>query len=192
MDALRDLLSRDVVAAAPGLLGYDLVFGALRGRIVETEAYRVDDPACHAYGKTKMKNMVMFGPPGHAYVYFNYGVHWMLNVSAHAAGDPAAVLIRAVRPLAGLDVLRDRRPGIGDVELTNGPGKLCRAFGITDAQNGMDLLNLSSPLHLEPGEPVSEIWSGPRVGIAKGKGHETPWRFITRAESEWSSRPRAR
>jgi len=192
-EALRDLLRRDVVAAAPALLGATLVRGAIRARIVETEAYRAaDDPACHAYRKTTMRNMVMFGEPGYAYVYLNYGMHWMLNISAHPEGDAAAVLIRAAEPLAGIEEMRANRPGIADAELLTGPGKLCRALGITRDDNGVDLLDPSTQLRIEPGEPVLTVVTGPRIGIAEGKGHEIPWRFMEADRMQWVSRPRPR
>lgn len=187
---LRDLLRRDVVAAAPALLGATLVYGEMRARIVETEAYRADDPACHAYRKTTMRNMVMFGEPGYAYIYLNYGMHWMLNISAHEPGDPAAVLVRAAEPIAGIETMRENRPRVSDAELINGPGKLCRAFGITREQNGVDLLG-TGELRIEPTpSPVVEVLTGPRIGIAEGKGHEIPWRFMDAERLRWISRPR--
>lgn len=190
-EEMRDLLRRDVVAAAPALVGAILVRGEMRARIVETEAYRAaDDPACHAYRKTTMRNMVLFGPPGLAYVYFNYGMHWMLNISAHPDGDAAGILFRAAEPLAGLDEMRANRPGIADRELLTGPGKLCKAFGIDREFNGLDLLDPASELRLEIGEPVSRIVTGPRIGIAEGKGHEIPWRFMDSDRLGWVSRPR--
>lgn len=188
---MRDLLNRDVVAATPALLGAILVRGEMRARIVETEAYRAaDDPACHAYRKTTMRNMVLFGPPGLAYVYLNYGMHWMLNISAHPDGDAAGILFRAAEPLAGLEEMRANRPGIADKELLTGPGKLCKAFGITRDLNGIDLLDPTSELRLELGEPVENVVIGPRIGIAEGKGHDTPWRFMDGDRLEWVSRPR--
>src|ERR1044072_5351328 len=110
VEELRPILERDVVAASSALLGWDIVCGDLRARIVETEAYRHDDPACHAYGKSKMKNMALYAEPGRAYIYFAYGNHWMLNVVCHREGDAAAVLIRAARPLSGLGEMFARRP----------------------------------------------------------------------------------
>jgi DNA-3-methyladenine glycosylase len=190
---MRDLLNRDVVAATPALLGAILVRGEMRARIVETEAYRAaDDPACHAYRKTTMRNMVLFGPPGLAYVYLNYGMHWMLNISAHPDGDAAGILFRAAEPLTGLEEMRANRPGIKDAELLTGPGKLCKAFGITRDLNGIDLLDPSSELRLELSEPVENVVIGPRIGIAEGKGHDTPWRFMDGDRLEWVSRPRPR
>lgn len=190
IEELRHLLERDVVAAAPALLGWDLVLGSMRARIVETEAYRHDDPACHAYGKTKMKNMALYAEPGRAYVYFAYGSHWMLNVVCHAQGDAAAVLIRAAKPIAGQSEMRERRPKAKrEEDLLSGPGKLAAAFGITSEHNMLDLLDPKSVLHLEPGSEVAEVISGPRIGIAEGKAHDYPWRFIDRQELRWASKP---
>jgi len=136
-----------------------------------------------------MRNMALFGEPGHAYIYFNYGVHWMLNVTAHEPGRGAGVLIRAAEPIEGLDEMRANR-GVEKVgDLLSGPGKLCRALEITKAENGLDLLDGNPVLRLEVGETVSEIAVGPRVGIAVGKGHETPWRFIDAARVRWASKP---
>lgn len=187
MPDLRKLLARDVLRAAPALLGTYLVRGPLRARIVEVEAYRsADDPASHAYRSRTKRNDVMFGPPGRAYVYFNYGVHWMLNVVAHAEGNAAAVLIRAAEPLEGLDLMRTNR-GVDDVHnLLSGPGKLCKAFGITAEDNGRDLFE--GAFRLEPGEKPKQILAGPRVGITVGTEH--PWRFMDAGRLEWVSRPR--
>lgn len=191
IDTLRSLLRQDVLLAAPALLGWDLVRGNLRARIVEVEAYRQDDPACHAFGKSKMKNMALFAAPGLAYVYFNYGVHWMLNVVAHEEGDPAAVLIRAGRPLAGLEEMFERRPkAVRAEDLLSGPGKLAAAFGFMGELNRVDLLDPGSELHLEPGQSPSRIVTGPRVGIAVGRAHDYPWRFMDADNLAWISRPR--
>ncbi|AIE85147.1 DNA-3-methyladenine glycosylase [Fimbriimonas ginsengisoli] len=191
-EQLRDLLRQDVVAAAPALLGSTLVYGPMRARIVETEAYRgEDDPACHAYRKSSMKNMVLFGEPGHAYIYLNYGVHWMLNISAHRSGDAAGILVRAAEPIEGIEQMRINRPGVADEELLNGPGKLCKGFGITQAVNGVDLLDLAGELHIEAApEPVAKVITGPRIGLATGKWHDVPWRFIEADRLRWVSRPR--
>lgn len=190
MNRILELLSEDVVAAAPALLGCILVRGNLRARLVEAEAYREDDPGCHAFrGQTK-RNAPMFGPPGHAYVYFTYGNHWMLNVVAHPPGDAAAVLLRAAEPISGLDEMRSRRPkAVRDEDLLSGPGKLAAAFGITGTDNSIDLLHPRSDLRLEIGEAPQRILVGPRIGIAEGKGHETPWRFMDADRLQWVSRP---
>lgn len=188
---LRRILEKDVLLASQAILGWELVRGNLRARIVEVEAYRHDDPACHAFGKTKMKNMALYAKPGLAYVYFNYGNHWMLNVVAHEEGDAAAILIRAALPLSGQEEMFERRPkALREVDLLSGPGKLAAAFDVTSAQNMTDLLDPGSDLHLEPGQPPAKVITGPRVGIAIGKAHDYPWRFIDADALEWTSRPR--
>ncbi|MFI5386840.1 MAG: DNA-3-methyladenine glycosylase [Fimbriimonadales bacterium] len=188
---LREVLRRDVLEAAPALLGWDLVREELRARIVEVEAYRSDDPACHAFGKSKMKNMGLYTGPGMVYVYFAYGNHWMLNVVAHPEGDAAAILIRAARPIAGLDEMRARRPRARrDEDLLSGPGKLAAAFEVTSAENITDLLDSTSELHLEPGATPGRVITGPRVGIAIGKNHDLPWRFMDAEQLTWVSKPR--
>jgi DNA-3-methyladenine glycosylase len=191
-DALRGLLYEDVVAAAPALLGGILVWGEMRARIVETEAYRgEDDPACHAFGRTSMRNMNLFASPGTAYVYFNYGVHWMLNIVAHEEGRAAAVLIRAAQPLAGLEYMRDRRPVARDRDLLSGPGKLCHAYGISGQQNGIDLLAAGDGLRILASQaPATNVVATPRIGIAEGKWHDVPWRFVDGDRMDWVSRGR--
>lgn len=187
---LLQALESDVLSACRVLLGFHLVRGPCRARIVEVEAYRADDPGSHAFrGKTK-RNEVMFGTPGRAYVYFNYGVHWMLNVTAHAEGDAAAILVRAAEPLEGLEVMYARRPRAKRPEdLLSGPGKLAAAFGITGSDNGVDLLAEKSELRIEPGEPVGKILAGVRAGLAKGKGEDLPWRFVDADSQKWISKP---
>lgn len=195
MSRLLELLPHDVVAAAPYLLGWRLRRGELEAQIVEVEAYRAsDDPAAHSFGKTKMKNMAMFGPPGHAYVYFNYGCHWMLNLVAGQEGDACAILIRAAQPLAGLDTFRSRRPKANrDEDLMSGPGKLAAAFGITSLDNGINLFQTSPTPDdlslLPPLVPLGAVMEAPRVGIAIGKAHDRPWRFIDATRLTWASKP---
>lgn len=190
MESLRTVLEDDVLAASRRLLGCFLVRGPLRARIVETEGYRAeDDPACHAYRKETMRNAVMFGPPGRAYVYLNYGMHWMLNVSAHEDRRAAAVLIRAAEPLEGLDLMREAR-GVEDVRnLLSGPGKLCKAFGIDRSLNGIDLLDPDSELRIESGPATQRTLTGPRIGLAIGKAHDFPWRYADADRIEWVSKP---
>lgn len=187
---LLELLTQDVVAAAPALLGSVLIRGSMRARIVEVEAYRSDDPACHAYQRRTPRTEVLYGPPGMAYVYFNYGVHWMLNVVAHPPGDAAGILIRAAEPLEGLDEMRANRGVMKDRDLLSGPGKLAKAFGITGADNGLDLLAAESAdmILLPPSSPVTDVRVGPRVGIAEGKWHDVPWRFMDGGAMQWVSR----
>lgn len=191
MTELESVLKQDVVAAAPLLLGWRLIRGDLEARIVEVEAYRSDEPAAHSYNKTKMKNMAMFGPPGHAYVYFNYGVHWMLNLVAHGEGDAAAILIRAAEPIRGQETFRERRPKAKrEEDLLSGPGKLAAAFEIGPSDNALPLLNTTEGLHLLPPiTPTEHVAIGTRVGIAIGKAHDLPWRFADADRLRWVSRP---
>ena len=189
-EELLELLGQDVLLAAPALLGVTLVRGEMSAKIVEVEAYRSDDPACHAYQRRTPRTETLYGPPGIAYVYFNYGVHWMLNVVAHRQEDASGILIRAAKPLEGLDQMRQNRAVSRDHDLLSGPGKLTQAFGITGADNGLNLLTHDSDeLHLLPAEsPVVKIVTGPRVGIAQGKWHEVPWRFMDGDALEWVSK----
>lgn len=188
---LLHLLATDVLRAAPAMLGAYLVRGNLRCRIVETEAYRTpDDPACHAYRSRTRRNDAMFGPPGHAYVYFTYGNHFMLNVVAHADGIAAAVLVRAAEPLEGLPEMHRRRQKSDPRALLSGPGKLCQAFGITAEDNRTPLFDPASSLRLEPPDeflPARYILTGPRIGISQGT--DLPWRFLDATRLEWASRP---
>ncbi|HYC12360.1 MAG TPA: DNA-3-methyladenine glycosylase [Nitrososphaerales archaeon] len=150
----------------------------LSGIIVETEAYRGSgDPASHAYhGKTR-RNEVMFGEPGHAYVYFTYGNHFCLNLTCEPTGKPAAVLVRAIEPMEGIDVMKGNR-GVEDVRnLTSGPGKLTKALGIARVLNGEDLVT-SARLFLEEGMKPSGVGTSPRVGVTEGG--ERNWRFFAR------------
>jgi len=137
-----------------------------------------------------MKNMALYARPGVAYVYFAYGNHWMLNVVAHPEGEASALLIRAARPLSGQAEMFARRPKARrEEDLLSGPGKLCAAFGITSEQNMTDLLDPSSELRLELGLPVASVLVGRRVGIAVGKAHDYPWRFVDGESLAWVSRP---
>jgi DNA-3-methyladenine glycosylase len=151
-------------------------------RITEVEAYAGigQDPGSHAHRQRTERNAAMFGPPGHAYVYFTYGMHWCLNVVAHPPGDAGAVLIRAGEVLNGLGTARERRPAArSDRDLARGPARLAAALGVTGTQDGTDLLDPASPLRLElPASPAGPagVGSGPRTGVA-GPGAPTPWRF---------------
>jgi DNA-3-methyladenine glycosylase len=152
--------------------------GRVVGRIVETEAYRgPEDRAAHSFGgRRTARTEVMFGPPGHAYVFFVYGMHWNFNVVTTAVGQPHAVLIRAVEPLLGLDLMAARR-GLPSTsrELTNGPGKLCRAFAIERGAYGADLTQ--APLFLSDG-PRTAVARSPRIGVDyAGAWAVRPWRF---------------
>ena len=166
------------------LIGTVVLVNGVGGRIVETEAYDRADPASHSFSGPTERNGAMFGAPGHAYVYLSHGIHWCLNFVCREQGHGAGVLIRALEPLAGLDLMRQRR-GMDDVrQLVSGPGKLCQALGVTRAQNGADLAK--APFVLTRGEGAVAVVAGPRIGISKAV--EMPWRFGL-AGSPFVSRP---
>jgi DNA-3-methyladenine glycosylase len=183
------LLREDVLQGARALLGMDLVCGPLRARLVEVEAYRTpDDPACHAHRGLTRRNEAMFGEPGHAYVFFNYGVHWMLNVTAHRSGDAAAVLVRSAMPICGQAEMAANRPKARRPEdLLSGPGKLAAAFGINHGQNGWNLFDPKSDLRLESGPAPQRILETRRVGLRVGNDHQ--WRFTDADALRWVSSP---
>ncbi|MBM0225308.1 MULTISPECIES: DNA-3-methyladenine glycosylase [Micromonospora] len=177
---LVELLAGPVVPAARGLLGCRLAAGGVTVRITEVEAYAgtAGDPASHAHRGRTPRNAVMFGPAGHAYVYFTYGMHWCVNVVTGLDGEASAVLLRAGEVVDGLDAARARRPAVRrDVDLARGPARLCAALGIDRSAYGLDLLG-DGPVRLRPPlEPVAEaaIEAGPRVGVTGA--HDVPWRF---------------
>jgi DNA-3-methyladenine glycosylase len=170
----RSFFARSVHDVAPDLIGAVLLIGGVGGRIVELEAYHHTDPAAHSYGGPTERNAVMFGPPGYAYVYRSYGIHWCLNFVCEPAGSASAVLIRAIEPLEGLAVMRRRR-GVEDVRmLCSGPGKLGQALGVTrDKHNGLALDRPPFKLYARNGDV--EIVTGPRIGITKAA--DLPWRY---------------
>lgn len=184
----------DVIESAPRLLGATLAHGNLRARIVEVEAYRgADDPGCHAfYGRTPRTD-IMFGTAGTAYVYFTYGCHWMLNLVCGPVDEAAAILLRAATPIEGLETMRERRPKArAERDLLNGPGKLAAAFGVDRTCYGVDLLCPDSALRLELSPRcVRSVLSGPRIGLAVGKGDQLPWRFADGEALEWVSNPKS-
>jgi DNA-3-methyladenine glycosylase (3mg) len=173
----RALLGKKLVRQIDGL--------ELSGMIVETEAYcGKEDSACHAHrGETK-RNSVMFGPPGHAYVYFTYGMHYLLNIVTEVKGRPCAVLIRALLPIAGLEEMEARRKRKGP-ELTNGPAKLCQALGIDKSLNGWNL-TAGDQLWVEDYRniPAKRISATPRIGIdyASEQYRKALWRFVVKAK----------
>jgi DNA-3-methyladenine glycosylase len=180
-------------AVARSLLGMRLVrvLDGVRmvGRISETEAYHgEEDQACHARAGRTARTAVMYGPPGRAYIYFTYGMHWMLNVVCERPGFPAAVLVRGVKPLEGLDLIARRRPRVQPRSWTDGPAKLCQAFGIDGGLNGLDLTIPNGRLWIEAGTPAGEeeVTCGPRVGIgyAGEPWLSMPWRFRLREERD--------
>jgi DNA-3-methyladenine glycosylase len=165
--------ARSVHAVAPDLIGATLLFANCGGIIVEVEAYHHTDPAAHSFRGRTGRNAVMFGPPGFAYVYRSYGIHWCLNFVCEPEGSASAVLIRALEPSHGLATMRRRR-GLADVRLLcAGPGRLCEALAITSAHNGLALDR--PPFRLHAGNKDVEITSGPRIGITKAA--ELPWRY---------------
>jgi len=176
----RAFFSRDPVTVARDLLGRILFYrtpkGLLAGRIVETEAYTGQaDPASHAFRGRTARNAVMFGPAGHAYVYFSYGVHYCLNVTADAPGVAGAVLLRALEPLAGVEIMRRHGDDGPEVRLLSGPGKIGRGFGLDLKDNGRDFTR--GPLGLSAGAPVSdhEVAVSRRIGISRAA--DLPYRF---------------
>jgi DNA-3-methyladenine glycosylase len=183
----REFFARSVHEVARELIGWRLAVGPTAGVIVETEAYEAGDPACHAYIGRTARNEVLFGPPGNAYVYLSYGIHSLLNFVTEPEGIASAVLIRALEPVEGIDLMRERR-GRDDVEgLCSGPGKLTEALAVDLSVNGADLL--APPFDLSPpsGEWVgAEVVTGPRIGITKAA--DLPWRYCAEG-SRFVSRP---
>ncbi len=176
----RQFYDRDPLEVAPELLGKILAVGDRSGRIVEVEAYRgPDDPGSHGHRGITPRTEVMFGPPGHLYVYFTYGMHWCANVVCAPAGTCGAVLIRALEPLSGLDEMRAARRGARrDRDLCNGPAKLCQALGIDGSLNGTDLAAAGSSVTLsDDGWDPGPIGRSRRVGLSPGRGEDLPWRF---------------
>jgi len=165
--------NRSVHVVAPELIGATVLVRGIGGIIVEVEAYHHTDPAAHSYIGETARNRVMFGPPGHAYVYRSYGIHWCLNFVCEAAGLASAVLIRALEPTQGLGLMRRRRAVSDPHALCSGPGKLGEALGIGPRHNGLALDR--PPFELRAREAVPEIVTGPRIGISKAVDH--PWRY---------------
>jgi DNA-3-methyladenine glycosylase len=180
----RDFFARSVHEVAPDLIGVTLLVDGVGGPIVEVEAYDGEDPAAHGFRGRTERNASMFGPPGHAYVYRSYGIHWCLNLVCDEEGRAEAVLIRALEPRHRLDVMRERR-GLEDERLLcAGPGRLCQALGVTREHDGGELDR--PPFELRPREEEVDVVTGPRIGISVAT--ELPWRFAA-AGSRFLSRP---
>src|SRR4030081_1679401 len=166
----RAFFARGVHEIAPDLIGATLLVG---GVIVEVEAYHHTDPAAHSFRGPTPRNLVMFGPPGVAYVYRSYGIHWCVNFVCETEGSASAVLIRALQPTHGISTMRRRRGLHDERSLCSGPGKLTEALGITDAHNGLALDAPPIALHARAGK--ADVGSGVRIGITKAG--ELPWRY---------------
>jgi len=167
----RKFFNQPTIELAKALLGKYLVFGNLRGKIVETEAYLYrDDPGCHAARGLTPRNAPMFGTAGRTYVYFIYGMYYCLNVVSGKPGEGEAVLIRAIEPLEGIDVMKERRKTDKVENLCSGPGKLALAFGITKAHNNLCLLTGEIQIHTSREKPI--VQTSARIGLSAGQDLE--------------------
>ncbi len=181
----RQFFERDALAVAREIIGVTLLVHRTGGMIVEAEAYDQTDPASHSYGGRKTnRNASMFGPPGHAYVYRSYGVHWCLNFVCGNNVGGGAVLIRALQPTHGIEAMRQRRGAVPERRLCAGPGNLTVALGITGELDGRPLN--APPFDLLGRGTHFEIVAGPRIGITRGV--ELPWRFVLAGSSFLSRR----
>jgi DNA-3-methyladenine glycosylase len=180
----RDFFARSVHEVAPGLIGVTLLVEGVGGVIVEVEAYDQEDPASHGFRGRTARNATMFGPPGHAYVYRSYGIHWCLNFVCDEAGRAEAALVRALEPTHGLERMRARRGVEAERALCSGPGKLCQALGLSRDHDGLALDE--PPFELRGRERTPEIATGPRIGITRAA--ERTWRYAL-AGSRFLSRP---
>lgn len=189
----RSFYAQPTLQVARQLLGCVLVHDQkvggrtrrLSGIITETEAYcGEEDLGCHAKAGRTPRTSVMYGPPGHTYVYFTYGNHWMLCFVTQAEGEPHAVLIRAIQPLEGLDLIARRRGSQPEARWTDGPGKLTQALGITGRHNGTDLTAPTAIIFVRPGQPIpdSSVTTGPRIGLytVPEPWKSKPWRFLAK------------
>jgi DNA-3-methyladenine glycosylase len=169
----RAFFGRSVHEVAPDLIGATLLMNGVGGLIVEVEAYHHTEPAAHSFNGPTPRNQIMFGPPGFAYVYRSYGIHWCVNFVCEQAGSASAVLIRALQPTHGLPAMRRRRHLHDERALCSGPGKLTEALGITIAHNGLALD--APPIALFARKEKPEIVAGVRIGLTKAV--ELPWRY---------------
>jgi DNA-3-methyladenine glycosylase len=180
----KEFFARSVHKVAPDLIGATMLFEGAGGVIVEVEAYHHTDPAAHSYNGPTPRNLVMFGPPGFAYVYRSYGIHWCANFVCEAEGSASAVLIRAIEPTHGLAAMRRRRGGDDPRALCSGPGKLCEALAITGRHSGLPLDRQPFALHARGQKP--DVAIGIRIGITKAV--ELPWRYGLKG-SKFLSKP---
>jgi len=163
----------DSVRVARRLIGAIFTLDGVGGRIVEVEAYDRADEASHSFAGPTVRNAAMFGPPGRAYVYRSYGIHWCFNMVCREEGHGAGVLIRAIEPLHGIDTMRERRGLVEPRLLCSGPGRVCQALGITLAHTGMAVD--APPFELQPPSEPVQVVTGPRIGISRAM--DVPWRF---------------
>jgi DNA-3-methyladenine glycosylase len=180
----RDFYAGSVHDVAPRLVGALLLVDGVGGTIVEVEAYHPEDPASHAFRGRTARNASMFGPPGHAYVYRSYGIHWCLNLVCEEEGTAAAVLIRALEPTHGLERMRERRRTDNQRLFCAGPGRLCEALAVTGAHDGAALDE--PPFELRARSQQLEVVATPRIGITRAA--DLPWRYVL-AGSRFVSRP---
>jgi DNA-3-methyladenine glycosylase len=180
----RRFFDRSVHEVAPELVGATLLVDGVGGTIVEVEAYDPDDPASHGHRGRTARNAAMFGPPGHAYVYRSYGLHWCLNLVCERPGRAAAVLVRALRPETGLEAMRARRGQQDERLLCAGPGRLCQALGVTRTHDGLPLDR--APFELRARLETAEVVAAPRIGLSRAA--DLPWRYVL-AGSRYLSRP---
>lgn len=189
-----DLLAGPAEQVAPLLLGAVLRHGEVAVRLTEVEAYAgLSDPASHAFRGPTPRNEVMFGPPGHLYLYFSYGMHWAANVVCGPDGTAGGCLLRSGRVIEGAELARERRHGAPDRDLARGPGRLTQALGLAREHRGLDLF-AGGPVRLEPDDDASEVEvaCGPRVGVSQAA--DVPWRFWvagSRYVSAYKRSPRA-
>jgi DNA-3-methyladenine glycosylase len=181
----REFFARSVHEVAPELIGVTLLVNGVGGPIVEAEAYEsAVDPSAHGFRGRTPRNASMFGPPGHAYVYRSYGIHWCLNLVCEEEGSAAAVLIRGLEPAHGVEVMQQRRGLLDPRLLCAGPGRLCQALGVTRDDDGLALDE--PPFELLPADSARAVVAAPRIGISVGT--ELPWRYCA-AGSPYLSRP---
>jgi DNA-3-methyladenine glycosylase len=181
----REFFARSVHEVAPELIGVTLLVNGVGGPIVEAEAYQsAVDPSAHGFRGRTPRNASMFGPPGHAYVYRSYGIHWCLNLVCEEEGSAAAVLIRGLEPAHGVEVMQQRRGLLDPRLLCAGPGRLCQALGVTRDDDGLALDE--PPFELLPADSARAVVAAPRIGISVGT--ELPWRYCA-AGSPYLSRP---
>jgi DNA-3-methyladenine glycosylase len=176
---VRQSLSRPALTVAPKILGWRLSHttdeGTVTVELTEVEAYEgLDDPASHAFRGRTRRNAVMFGPAGHLYCYFSYGMHWCANLVCGPEGVGSAILLRAGRVVDGIDLARERRAGIADRDLARGPARLTMALGLGRPEDGADLLGVG-PVRLRPVRGSRSVSQGPRVGVSRAAAR--PWRF---------------